>query len=263
MPGINLLWILQTILSLIFLFPLKDDRGLRRSFPAMTVGLVLLNVLAFLFVFYVLPSLVGDAEAWEALVMRLMTLPVDILQGEGLGALSMITGAFLHASWSHLIGNMFYLVFFGRKLEDVLGPVKFGLFYLVCVLVSSLVSVLGWAALPVTQGRIPSLGASGAIMGIIGAYLFLYSEQRIRTLVMVLVPIPFAINLPAWAFIVYTLAQDVLAGLLEQQLQAVGIAYSAVDMFAHMGGVLAGLMCLFLFLPAEMLYYRHRYDETR
>lgn len=254
------LFALDVILSLIYLFPLKDDRGRYRSFPYMTVGLVVVNVGIFVFVYGFLRPRLGD-EGWMDLMQQLMLVPAEILGGEGLGALSMITGAFLHAGLSHLIGNMFFLVFFGRKVEDVLGPVKFGLFYLACVFVSGAASVVGRAALPMTQGMRPGLGASGAVMGVVAGYLFLFHNQRIRTLVMVGIPIPFFVRLPAWVFILYTVVRDILSGLLEQAMQEYGYLYSFVDSFAHLGGVIAGLTCIYFFLPAETLYYRHRPGE--
>jgi membrane associated rhomboid family serine protease len=193
----------------------------------------------------------------------MLLVPADVVNGEGLGALSMLTSAFLHSDWSHLIGNMLYLFFFGRKLEDVMGPAKFGLFYLVCVFVSSTCSVLGRIALPLTQGTIPGLGASGAIMGVMGGYLFLYHEQRIRTWPMLgIIPVPFALHMPTWVFIVQTVARDVTRGWLEQQFQVHGYVYSLVGSSAHLGGIIAGLTCLYFFLPREMLYYRHRPDAA-
>lgn len=255
---ITLLLMLDFLLSLAFMLPLKDDRGRRRAFPAMTLAVVLLNTGIHALVYYVLP-LEEDAWSQGGLMWRTMLVPADILEGVGLGALSMITAAFLHADWSHLLGNMFILWFFGRKLEDMLGPTKFGLFYLVCVLVSGTGSVLGRTALPLTQGVIPGLGASGAIMGIVAAYLFLYPHQRILTLILVgIIPIP--LRIPAWVFILYTVTRDILGGWLEQEFQQVGYLYSLVDSFAHLGGVIAGLMCVYFFLPRELLHYRHRSD---
>ena len=101
-------------------------------------------------------------------------------------------------------------------------------------------------------------------MGIVAAYLFLYQEQRIRTLPMLfgLVPIPFALRMPAWVFILYTVGRDITRGWLEQQFQASGYIYSFVGSFAHLGGVIAGLTCLYFFLPRELLYYRHRPDRA-
>jgi len=253
---------LDFLFSLVFLLPIKDDRGRYRSFPFMTLGLVLLNTAIHAFFYYLLPQWIGGEEVWYVLMKQLMILPVDILAGEGLGALTMITSAFLHADWSHLIGNMLFLWFFGRKLEDVLGPSKFGLFYLVCVFISNTVSVLGSVALPLTQGMIPGLGASGAVMGIVAAYLFLYPEQRIRTLViLVVLPIPFTIQMPVWVFIIYTVVGDIVRGWLQKEAESLGFIYSLVGSFAHLGGVMTGLTCLYFFLPAELLHYRHRAGE--
>jgi membrane associated rhomboid family serine protease len=252
--------VLDFILSLVFLLPIKDDRGRHRSFPFATTGLVVLNVVVHVLVHHVLP--LGE-ESWAegGVMRRWMLVPADVLAGEGPGALSMLTAAFLHADWAHVLGNVFILFFFGRKLEDVLGPARFGLFYLLCVFVSGTASVVGRAALPLTRGTVPGLGASGAVMGIVGAYLFLYPEQRIRTLVVLLVlPIPFGVSMPAWAFILYTVTRDVLGGWLEQRMQELGYVYSFVDVFAHLGGVIAGLSCLYLFLPSEVLHYRYRPD---
>lgn len=253
---------LDFLFSLIFLLPIKDERGRYRSFPFMTLGLVLLNTAIHAFFYYLLPQWIGSEEVWYALRRQLMILPVAILAGEGLGALTMITSAFLHADWSHLIGNMLFLWFFGRKLEDVLGPSKFGLFYLVCVFISNTVSVLGSVALPMTQGMIPGLGASGAVMGIVAAYLFLYPEQRIRTFViLVVLPIPFTLQMPVWVFIIYTVIGDIVRGWLQKEAESLGFIYSLVGSFAHLGGVMTGLTCIYFFLPAELLYYRHRAGE--
>ena len=253
------LLMLDFLMSCVFLLPLKDYRGSHRSFPYMTAGLILLNTLIHGLAYYALPHWVGDDDAWMDAMLRMMLVPADVLAGEGPGALSMITAAFLHADWSHLIGNMFFLFFFGRKLEDTLGPMRLGLFYLSCVFVSGIASVLGDAALPVTQGTIPALGASGAVMGIVAAYMFLYHEQRIRTLPFLgVIPIPVPLHMPAWVFILYTVARDMVRAWLEQEFQAHGYLYSLVGSFAHLGGVIAGLTCLYLFLPPELIYYRHR-----
>ena len=250
--------VLDRILSVVLLLPLRDARGQHRTFSAMTWGLIVINVAIHVFFYAWLPWWLEDEEAWAAMRSQIMLVPADILEGTGIGALSMLTSAFLHAGWSHLLGNMFFLFFFGRRLEDVLGPTKFGLFYLSCVFVSGVASVLGRAALPLTKGMIPGLGASGAVMGVVAAYLFLYQDQRIRTLPMLfgILPIPISLHTPAWVFIVYTVTRDILNGYLEQQFQEYGTIYSLVGSFAHLGGVIAGLTCLYLFLPQELLQYR-------
>jgi membrane associated rhomboid family serine protease len=259
---VYLVVLLDFCLSLVFLFPFKEERGSYRSFPFMTLGLILINTVVHILFYGFLPRWLNDEATWLALRYVMMLVPADVIHGEGLGALSMLTSAFLHSSWSHLAGNMFYLFFFGRKLEDVMGPAKFGLFYLVCVFVSSIGSVLGRVALPLTQGRIPGLGASGAVMGIVGAYLFLYHERRIRALPLLfgIIPVPFTLPIPAWVFIVQTVARDVTRGWLEQQFQEHGYIYSLVGSSAHLGGIIAGLTCLYFFLPRELLHYRHSPD---
>jgi membrane associated rhomboid family serine protease len=254
-----LFWLLQ-LLSVVFLLPIKDERGRYRGLPVMSVGIVVLNTLVHIFVYYILPGWVGE-DAWMELMVQMLLVPADIINGEGLGALSMITSAFLHSSWMHLIGNMLILFFFSRKLEDVLGPLQFGLFYLTCVFASNIVSVLGQIALPATQGMVPNLGASGVVMGVVAAYLFLYPAERIRTLPLVgIIPIPFLLRVPAWAFILYTIAHDIVGALLEREIQAYGYT-TLVGWFAHLGGVIAGLTCLYLFLPAEILHYRRQLGE--
>ncbi|HNT73377.1 MAG TPA: rhomboid family intramembrane serine protease [Anaerolineae bacterium] len=255
--GALLLLMLNFLLSFVFLLPLRDERGPGKRFPLMTWTLIAINIGIHIVFHLLLPPLVGE-EMWKQFKWYLMEVPAAIREGVGLGALSMITSAFLHANWSHLLGNMFYLFFFGRKVEDLIGSWKFASFYLVCIFVSSLVSVMSELALPLTQGWIPSLGASGAIMGLLGAYMFLYSDQRIRTLVIVfLLPIP--IKLPVWAFMLYMLVSDMSGALLEQELQALGLLYSqGVGFMAHLGGLFAGIVCAYLFLPGEVLSYRYR-----
>jgi membrane associated rhomboid family serine protease len=252
---------LRFLLSFVSFLPLKDESKFQTRFPPVTMGLIAVNVLMHV-VFHLVLPLTLDEAVFEQLRHVFLLVPVDVLEGAGMGALSVVTAAFLHGDFWHLLGNMFFLLFFARKVENLIGPWKFALFYLVCTFASGVGSVLGRAALPLTQGTIPSLGASGAIMGMIAAYLFLYSEQRIRTLVTAFgVPIPVGIGIPAWVFILHMTLRDALDSWLEQQLQSEGYVYSMVDVFAHLGGFAAGLLCIFLFLPAETLYYQRRYAK--
>jgi membrane associated rhomboid family serine protease len=251
--------VLDLLLSLVSFLPLKDQRELSKRFPVMTWLIIAINVVAHVMVHSLAPAWIGDVNAWEGLLLSFMLTPAEVLAGSGLGAASMITSAFLHADGWHLFGNMLMLLFFGRKVEDLLGPGKFALFYLVSIFISGVSSVLAESALPMTQGEIPGLGASGAIMAVMAAYLFLYSEQQIRTLMfLAVVPVPVPIKLPVWFFVIFQTARDVIGGFLEQSFQEMGYRYSMVGFFAHLGGFIAGMTAIYLFLPSEVLHYRHR-----
>jgi membrane associated rhomboid family serine protease len=258
---ILLVLFLDFMLSIVSFLPLKDESKFQTRFPPVTMGLVVTNVIIHVVFHLVLPLTLEEA-VFEQLVHVFLLVPADVLVGTGMGALSVITAAFLHGDFMHLVGNMFFLFFFARKVENLIGPWKFALFYLVCAFASGVGSILGRAALPLDQGTVPGLGASGAIMGMIAAYLFLYGDQRIRTMVTVFgLPVPFGVGIPAWVFILHMSLRDAIGSWLEQQFQEMGYVYSMVGVFAHLGGFAAGLLCIFLFLPAETLYYRRRYAK--
>lgn len=236
--------------QLVFLLPIKDRRGRSRGFPFITVSLVILNTLIHLWVTLLISRESGSFEkvAWE-LLYPYMEVPRLVIDGEGLGALSVLTSGFLHAGWMHLLGNMFLLWFFGRKVEDATGSLRFALLYLLCIFTSGLLSVTARGSLSATQAAIPGLGASGAIFGIMAAYLFLYSDQRILTLIL---PIPWPFWLPAWVYILHQLLGNALLGQLIQE----GEAFATVNVFAHLGGAAGGLLFIYFFLHPEIFAQR-------
>jgi membrane associated rhomboid family serine protease len=251
--------LIDLLFSIVLFLPLKDDRPFK-SFPITTLILIGANTGIYIYMTYLLPRQIGDDGAWLFIRTQLLMVPALVSHGIGQPAFTMLSSAFMHASWDHLLGNMFFLWFFGRKVEDMLGSVKFALFYLVCVYVSNLGSVIGEIALPLEQGYIATLGASGAIMGVVGAYLFMYHGERIRTLPLLFgfIPIPFLPRVSASVFIFYTIIRDVLNGWLEQQMQTFGYHYSYINSFAHLSGVIAGLLGVLLFLPPDLLHYRYQ-----
>jgi membrane associated rhomboid family serine protease len=263
MEALTPLVVIHTFISSLLLLPLRDNRPYK-SFPIVTLILVGVNTGIFIFTFYILPIQIGRIPA-RAVMFTQMLVPAAVIDGVGHGALSMITAAFLHASWLHLIGNMFFLLFFGHKVEDLLGPVRFLLLYFVCIFVSGIGSVIGEIALPLWHGTVPNLGASGAIMGVVGAYLFLFNEERIRTLILVfgIIPVPYLPRMRAWVFIAYTIAGDVLNGFLEEQFQQLGQEHSSTNSFAHLSGIVAGMLCIYLFLPSMMLRYRYQPEQKK
>lgn len=266
----TLLIVLIVLSQMLFLLPIKDRRERHRVFPWMTVTIIAINVLVHSWLtikIYNQPDSADDS-AWFALY-PFMEVSELILNREGLGALSSLTSFFLHANWSHLLGNMFFLWFFGRKVEDATGPLRFCLFYLLCGFSASFVSVLADAAFSPLYAWIPALGASGAIAGVMGAYLFLYSEQRVLSLVSTwlapavplpggcFVPLPVPIWLPAWVFLVYNFLRDALFAQLTVEAVKAGVPFFyGVDVFAHLGGAAGGLLFIYFFLHPEVFARR-------
>ena len=243
----NLLIVLVFLAQLIFLLPIRDRRPVKLGFPWMTFSLVIINTLIHIWVYVIASS--SSEEAW-VLIYPYMEVPVLILNGKGLGALSVFTSGFLHGGWMHLVGNMFILWFFGRKVEDATGSFRFALLYIFCLFTSALLSVIsrGFFLSP-TAAAIPGLGASGAIFGIMAAYLFLYSEQRILTLIF---PVPWLFWIPSWVYIVHELFVNALVGQLAQD----GVLIMTVNVYAHLGGAMGGFLFIYFFLHPEVFANR-------
>lgn len=244
---------LLIVLELVLPIPIKDSRGKHGGFPAATTALVTLNVFVFLAVSLILSQSLADPDQ---LIQTLGVVPDTVLKREGLGALSLVTAGFLHGGWLHLFGNMFILWFFGRKVEDLIGPFHFFLFYLLCLLGAGIASSIGRYALSPIEAGVPSIGASGAVSGVMAAYLFLFAGERITTLVL---PIPYLFKLPAWAYIVYNFGHDLLLGFVtEEVVKQYGASPFGTDVFAHMGGLVVGLAFVYLYLPPEALIDHRR-----
>lgn len=257
---------LLILIQIFFLLPIRDKRNVGGDFPWATATIVLINVLIHLWVsltVYQQPTEPGQPY-WLA-IYPYMEVPRLIVNHEGLGALSSLTSTYLHAGIGHLLGNMFILWFFGRKVEDATGPVRFVLLYTLCGFTSSLLSVVTNTLL--SGGHIPGLGASGAISGVMGAYLFLYANEKILTLVSTwlaplipvvpgfcLIPLPIPIWLPSWVFILFTLIRDALLGQLVLEFFNAGeVLMLGVGVFAHLGGALGGMFFTYLFVHPEVL----------
>ena len=148
----------------------------------------------------------------------------------------LVTANFLHGGWLHIIGNMWFLGVFGDNVEDRLGHFRFLIFYLLCGAASMLVQ---GAVLPTS--RVPAIGASGAIAGVLGAYLVLYPGARVRTLVFI-----FLVDLPAVVFLGFWFLTQLLSGTASLTPGA-GEAASGVAWWAHVGGFVVGMgLCVLL-----------------
>jgi membrane associated rhomboid family serine protease len=246
---IGLLFLLEMVLPI----PIKDKRGRQGGYPAATLSLVAINVIVHLALTWAVSQ---DRVAPEWMFWTFGIVPNAVFEQSGLGALALITSGFLHGGWLHLVGNVFLLWFFGRKVEDLTGSLRFFAFYLLCLLAAGITSAIGRHALSPLEGSIPAIGASGAVSGVMAAYLFLFAGERITTLVL---PIPFPFPLPAWVYVVYNLSHDLLLGLLaEEFVREHGFSPFGTDVFAHLGGLLAGLIFIYLYLLPDALVDRRR-----
>jgi membrane associated rhomboid family serine protease len=164
---------------------------------------------------------------------------------------NVLTSMFLHGSWLHLLGNMWFLWIFGNNIEDSMGHLRFVVFYLLCGLAAAMAQVM---ANP--SSTIPMVGASGAISGVMGAYLLLYPRVR----VFAIVPIGFFITsmaLPAWVMLGYWFLIQIVSGFVSIGQQEGGVAF-----WAHAGGFVAGIVLIKLFTRPDYLE-AHRQHHWR
>jgi len=211
--------------------PLKDDNP-TRSVPFVTVAVILANALVFVY------QMLLPHEASRSLVAALGVTPGRITQAVlndpgqlGPAGLTLLTAMFLHGSIPHVALNMLYLWIFGNNIEDVTGHGRFALFYLVCGLLASLTQV---AAAP--HSKIPMIGASGAISGVLGAYLVMFPVARVLTLVFLVVFVR-VVSFPAIIVLgFWFLLQLISAG----QMSSGG----GVAVLAHIGGFASGVILI-------------------
>ena len=164
-----------------------------------------------------------------------------------------LTSMFLHGGWGHILGNMLFLWVFGNNIEDSMGRVRFAVFYILCGLIAAGTHVVLDPGSPV-----PTVGASGAISGVLGAYLILYPKVRVRMLFWFLLFIR-VIPIPAWAVLLWWFFWQVISGL--PQLMAVRPEVSSgVAVWAHIGGFVAGVVLVKLFVNEDL--HRRRLAMT-
>jgi membrane associated rhomboid family serine protease len=226
------------------MIPLRDDVP-SRTYPFVNIAIIVVNVLAFL-----LELTMGqDVQAFlmdVAVVPARYTGPDHVLSlpevfltslNPALG-LRVLIAMFLHAGWMHLIGNMLYLWIFGDNVEDRLGHLRYLFFYLFCGWVATYAHI--WSD---PASRLPSLGASGAIAGVLGAYIMLYPQARVVTLVPLGIFFPL-VQIPAVFFLGVWFLQQFVAGAFSlgaRTAQSGGVAW-----WAHIGGFAAGFLLVWI-----------------
>ncbi len=242
------------------MFPYKDENPTYLT-PVVTIGVIAANVLAWLLV-----QGAGTHEALTRSVCELGAIPGELLGKlppgtavplgpdlhcvlESTNYLDVVTSMFLHGGWMHLIGNMVFLWVFGNNIEDAMGHGRFVAFYLLCGVAAAAAQVLVHP-----ESAIPMVGASGAISGVLGAYLLLYPRVRVHTLVFFGFYAT-TIQLPAYLMLGYWIVLQFLGGALAGLRSGGGVAY-----MAHIGGFIAGLLLIRLF--ARRAYLERRPVHT-
>jgi membrane associated rhomboid family serine protease len=240
------------------LFPIGDENSDRRTTPIVNYILIGINLLVFVF----LQGLGGN----EQFTYAYSAVPAEIISGRDITTpnrvvehpvtgqvveipglqptlipvwLTLITSMFMHGGIAHILGNMLFLWIFGDNVEDELGHLRYLLFYLVCGLIASLAHVFSTVAFSGAGGEealIPSLGASGAISGVLGGYMMLHPHRRVTVILFRLIT-----QVPAYVAIGMWFLFQLVSGLgaLGEGSQAGGVAYAA-----HIGGFIAGLMLI-------------------
>jgi membrane associated rhomboid family serine protease len=238
-------------------FPYKVDHP-RVSRPVVTVGIIALNVLAWLFV-----EGAGSGEALGDAVCQLGLIPGELLGALhpgtrvplGPGAvcvtgpphyLTVLTSMFMHGGWLHLIGNMWFLWLFGNDIEDSMGHGRFLAFYLLCGVAAAASQVL-----VDPRSGVPMVGASGAISGVMGGYILLYPRVRVHTLITLGFFVT-TVTLPAYVMLGYWFVLQLLLGTVGLVAPEGG----GVAVWAHVGGFLTGLGLIKVFLDPNLVARR-------
>ncbi len=205
------------------MFPIGDDNSSRRTVPLVTYALIAFNLLFFFI----------ELSGGDAFIMKWAFIPSRFLANPAGDFLTLFTSMFMHAGWLHLGGNLLYLWIFGDNVEDRFGHTKFLIFYLLCGLAAT------FAQLAFSIGSdIPNLGASGAIAGVLGSYILLFPQGKVRVLQgQRVIQVPALIVIGLW--IVLQLFSGI--GSIAATTDTGGVAY-----MAHIGGFLAGFLLTFI-----------------
>ncbi len=233
------------------MFPLRDDNPTSIT-PIVVWTLIAVNAVVFLYQVSLGP------RAAELFAYRYGTIPAVVIGTQSLPPslavvppeASILTSMFLHGGWMHLIGNMWFLWIFGNNIEEAMCSLRFVLFYLLCGFLASATHILSNA-----DSTIPSIGASGAIAGVLGAYAMIYPRARVWTLIFLfffvrLIYIPAGLVLGFWFIL------QILNGSLAGSQSSGGIAFGA-----HIGGFIAGVLLVGLFKKRSVRFFnppRHR-----
>jgi membrane associated rhomboid family serine protease len=226
------------------MIPIKDYPGPRRSFPWVMLTILVVNVVVFVFEIGV-----GDPDSLNQLFLSAGVVPVEFTRGVQVGPppplgipwVTLFTSMFLHGGLLHIASNMLYLFIFGDNVEDRLGHLRFLIFYFVCGLAAGITHVVVNAG-----SSTPSIGASGAIAGVLAAYLRLFPSAEVRTLIFIgpLILVP---RIAAGFLIIFWFFTQFVSGITS--LGAPTDTSGGVAVWAHIGGFIAGLILVQVMAP--------------
>ncbi|MEX2131840.1 MAG: rhomboid family intramembrane serine protease [Pseudohongiellaceae bacterium] len=245
------------------MIPIRDDNPHFLT-PYTTIGLIVLNGLAWVFL-----QGMGTEPTLSGSVCRFALVPGDILGslppgsyfqagpemecqiGSNTAWYTLLTSMFMHGGWLHLLGNMWFLWIFGNNVEDSMGHLRFAVFYLLCGLAAAALQLF-----LTSDPGIPMVGASGAIGGVMGAYVLLYPRVRVHLLVFLGFFVT-TFTVPAVFMLGYWFALQLLGGFASVTAEGGGVAF-----WAHIGGFVAGAILIFIFRNPRLLD-RHPYHGWR
>ena len=211
------------------------------SRPVVTVLLIVTNILIFLHQFWLQ---ISEPYSFHRF-MALYSLRPAYFHWE-----NVFTSMFLHAGWIHVLGNMLFLWVFGDNVEDILGHGKFLLFYLLCGMLAAMTQVM-----IDPSSTVPIVGASGAIAGVMGAYLVKFPHSNVKMVAWFI--LIFSFDLPAWLLLIYWFAMQLFGGYGSLGEAAQGASQGGTAFFAHIGGFIMGIILIFL-MGTHQRYWRRK-----
>ena len=218
------------------MIPLKDENP-SSTIPVVNIFLIIANISIFIYLRYFVP---GETNQF---FLKLGFIPFELTHFKDISPenlvpvpLTIFTAMFIHGGWIHLLSNMLYLWIFGDNVEDILGHVKYLFFYLACGIAAT-----GLHFFINTASKVPTVGASGAIAGVLGAYLFLFPKARVKTLLILFIFI-YIISIPAIIILGLWIIMQILSAYIEYGSKTGG----QIAWFAHIGGFAAGLVLIIL-----------------
>ena len=211
------------------MFPVGDDNSQRRTTPVVTFALIALNVLVFLL----------ELSGGDQFITEWAFVPARFSEDPGANVVTLFSAMFMHGGWLHLFGNMLFLWIFGDNVEDRFGHGKFLIFYLLAGLAATFSQY--WVS---PESGIPNVGASGAIAGVLGAYILLFPQSRVNVLLGRQI-----VAMPAFAVLGMWIVLQLVSGV--GTIAATDESTGGIAYMAHIGGFVSGLLMTFLFRGRE------------